>query len=216
MPSPTGLELSRWLGGVVLLDLLAQPSQPTPVEPTRPRELLTHSESRVLRYLPTHLRATEIAGELHLSVNTVKTHLRHLYQKLGANSRREAVERARALGLLAPSSVRLTGTLCEATRTIGRRSSVTPRQELGWTPDAKVRLHVRGASAGSAGENHGVTMQLTRQHVIDVLRRTGFAEAAEDASRRLPDPAELDDVLLFLVPYGITRDVLISEMGGSP
>jgi hypothetical protein len=59
-------------------------------------------------------------------------------------------------------------------------------------------------------------MQLTRQHVVDVLRRTGFAEVAEDASRTLPDPVELDDVLLFLVPYGITRDLLISEMGGSP
>jgi hypothetical protein len=38
----------------------------------------------------------------------------------------------------------------------------------------------------------------------------------KDASRALPDPVELDDVLLFLVPYGVTRDDLISEMGGSP
>jgi ATP/maltotriose-dependent transcriptional regulator MalT len=67
------------------------------------REPLTEGETRVLRYLPTHLRATEIACELHLSANTVKTHLRHLYQKLGAHSRREAVERARVLGLLASS-----------------------------------------------------------------------------------------------------------------
>jgi len=59
-------------------------------------------------------------------------------------------------------------------------------------------------------------MQLIRQHVVEVLRRTGHVEAAEDASRALPDPVELDDVLLFLLPYGITRDVLISEMGGSP
>jgi DNA-binding CsgD family transcriptional regulator len=70
----------------------------------RPRKPLTEGETRVLRYLPTHLRATEIAAELHLSANTVKTHLRHLYQKLGAHSRREAVERARAFGLLASSS----------------------------------------------------------------------------------------------------------------
>jgi hypothetical protein len=59
-------------------------------------------------------------------------------------------------------------------------------------------------------------MQLTRQHVVDLLHRTGFAEAAEDASRTLPDPVQLDDVLLFLAPYGITTDMLISEMGGSP
>ena len=45
----------------------------------------------------------EIADELYLSVNTVKTHMRHLYDKLGAHRRHQAVEQARALGLLAPS-----------------------------------------------------------------------------------------------------------------
>ena len=49
------------------------------------------------------LTAREIARELYLSVNTVKTHQRHLYQKLGACSRTEAVGQARALGLLASS-----------------------------------------------------------------------------------------------------------------
>jgi LuxR family maltose regulon positive regulatory protein len=67
-------------------------------------EALTHGETRVLHYLPTHLSAREIADELYLSVNTVKTHQRHLYQKLGARSRTQAVEQARALGLLAPFS----------------------------------------------------------------------------------------------------------------
>jgi LuxR family transcriptional regulator, maltose regulon positive regulatory protein len=65
---------------------------------------LTHGETRVLHYLPTNLSAREIGRELCVSVNTVKTHQRHLYQKLGARSRSEAVQRARALGLLAPSS----------------------------------------------------------------------------------------------------------------
>jgi LuxR family maltose regulon positive regulatory protein len=40
---------------------------------------------------------------MYLSVNTVKTHMRHRYDKLGAHRRHEAVDRARALGLLAPS-----------------------------------------------------------------------------------------------------------------
>jgi LuxR family maltose regulon positive regulatory protein len=58
----------------------------------------------VLRYLPTNLTAPEIAGQLHLSVNTVRTHMRHLYAKLGAHRRQEAVDRARTLGLLARSA----------------------------------------------------------------------------------------------------------------
>jgi LuxR family maltose regulon positive regulatory protein len=64
-------------------------------------EQLTDSETRVLRYLPTHLTVHEIANELFLSVNTVSTHKRHLFAKLGVHSRHEAVERARSLGLLA-------------------------------------------------------------------------------------------------------------------
>jgi LuxR family maltose regulon positive regulatory protein len=60
----------------------------------------------VLRYLPTNLSTPEIANELYLSKNTVRTHVRHLYAKLGTHHRAEAVERARALGLLAPSARR--------------------------------------------------------------------------------------------------------------
>jgi LuxR family transcriptional regulator, maltose regulon positive regulatory protein len=67
-------------------------------------EPLTESETRVLRYLPTNLPAPEIASELTLSVNTVRTHMRHLYEKLATHSRSGAVERARALGLLAPAT----------------------------------------------------------------------------------------------------------------
>jgi LuxR family transcriptional regulator, maltose regulon positive regulatory protein len=66
-------------------------------------EPLSVSEIRVLRFLPTNLSAPEISGQLSVSVNTVRTHMRHVYEKLGAHSRAEAVDRARALGLLAPS-----------------------------------------------------------------------------------------------------------------
>jgi LuxR family transcriptional regulator, maltose regulon positive regulatory protein len=71
-----------------------------------PLEPLSNSEIRVLRYLPTNLSAREIANELYVSTNTVKTHMHHLYAKLGTHRRGEAVERARALGLLAPSARR--------------------------------------------------------------------------------------------------------------
>ena len=69
-------------------------------------EPLSNSETRVLRYLPTNLSVPEIADVLSVSVNTVRTHMRHLYAKLGAHHRTEVVKRARALGLLAPSSRR--------------------------------------------------------------------------------------------------------------
>ena len=65
---------------------------------------LTESELRVLRFLPSNLSAPEIASELYLSTSTVKTHLLHIYAKLDAHRRTEAVERARELGLLTPLS----------------------------------------------------------------------------------------------------------------
>jgi LuxR family transcriptional regulator, maltose regulon positive regulatory protein len=66
------------------------------------REPLSESETRVLRYLPTNLSKREIADELCVSVHTVKTHIHHLYTKLDVHSRRDAVTRARTLGLLGP------------------------------------------------------------------------------------------------------------------
>jgi LuxR family maltose regulon positive regulatory protein len=88
-----------------VLDLMAG-DKPVPPrgEPGRPREPLSASEARILRFLPTNLSAPEIAGQLSVSVNTVRTHMRHLYEKLGVHSRTGAVEQARALGLLAQSS----------------------------------------------------------------------------------------------------------------
>ena len=68
------------------------------------REELSEAELRVVRYLPSNLRTPEIAAELFVSPNTVRTHLRHIYAKLDAHSRAEAVGRARELGLLAPAS----------------------------------------------------------------------------------------------------------------
>jgi LuxR family maltose regulon positive regulatory protein len=76
---------------------------PPPSRPEPLLEPLSGSEARVLRYLPTNLTGPEIARELSVSPNTVKTHIRHLYAKFGTNHRAEAVDLARALGLLAPA-----------------------------------------------------------------------------------------------------------------
>ncbi len=108
-PAPDLLDRHRRLGTAhaaliaEILDVLA--GREPGARPPRPqglRDPLSHAEARVLRYLPTKLSAPEIAGEMYLSVNTVKTHMRHLYDKLGTHRRHEAVEQARALGLLAP------------------------------------------------------------------------------------------------------------------
>jgi LuxR family transcriptional regulator, maltose regulon positive regulatory protein len=82
------------LGGIVA------PRLPEPL-----LEPLSESEVRVLRYLPTNLTTPEIARELTVSPNTVRTHVRHMYAKFGTHHRAETVELARALGLLAPSRI---------------------------------------------------------------------------------------------------------------
>ena len=66
-----------------------------------PAEALSDRELAVLRLLPTMLTNREIADQLYVSVNTVKTHLKQVYRKLGAADRADAVSRARRLGLIA-------------------------------------------------------------------------------------------------------------------
>ena len=61
---------------------------------------LSERELAVLRFLPTMMSNAEIAGEMFVSVNTVKTHLKHVYRKLDVADRREAVRRGRELHLL--------------------------------------------------------------------------------------------------------------------
>jgi LuxR family maltose regulon positive regulatory protein len=63
-------------------------------------EELSASELRVLRYLPTNLTRTDIAHELYLSVNTINTHIRNIYSKLGVRDRSSAVQHARGLRLI--------------------------------------------------------------------------------------------------------------------
>ena len=69
-------------------------------------EPLSDREQAILRYLPTTLSNREIAAELFVTTNTVKTHLRSIYRKLDVARRREAVERARDLRLLSGGASR--------------------------------------------------------------------------------------------------------------
>jgi LuxR family maltose regulon positive regulatory protein len=86
-------------------ELVAAGERPLPAGPGTPMpamlaEPLTERELTVLRYLQSILSNTEIAVEMSLSVNTVKTHVRNIYRKLDAARRRDAVRRARELHLL--------------------------------------------------------------------------------------------------------------------
>ncbi len=65
-------------------------------------EPLSERELAVLRFLPTMMSNAEIASEMFVSVNTVKTHLKHIYRKLDVSERRDAVRRGRELRLLSP------------------------------------------------------------------------------------------------------------------
>lgn len=104
---------------VAIQDQLAGTRTAPRAGPQPPLEPLSDSEVRVLRYLPTNLTAPEIARELSVSPNTVKTHLRNVYTKLDAHRRTQAVEQARALGLLAPFHARRTAPAAPAPRRAG-------------------------------------------------------------------------------------------------
>jgi LuxR family transcriptional regulator, maltose regulon positive regulatory protein len=83
-----------------LLDVLHGSSPAAGNQPPPGVEELSPGELRVLRYLPTNMSRPEIAGELSVSVNTVSTHVRSIYAKLGVRDRSSAVQRARELRLL--------------------------------------------------------------------------------------------------------------------
>ena len=84
-----------------IVDLLRGTSAPsTDREVLSQSDELSPSELRVLGYLPTNLTRSEIAQALHVSINTVNTHIRNVYAKLGARDRSAAVQRARQLRLL--------------------------------------------------------------------------------------------------------------------
>jgi LuxR family maltose regulon positive regulatory protein len=70
---------------------------------------LTARELELLSFLPTRLTSPEIAARWFVSVNTIKTHLAHLYRKLGVADRNSAIARAHELGLLTEGKIPPTG-----------------------------------------------------------------------------------------------------------
>jgi LuxR family maltose regulon positive regulatory protein len=85
-------------------ELLREVEQPAAARETRAvfAEELSDREAAVLRFLPTMMSNNEIAAELFVSANTVKSHLKSIYRKLDVADRRQAVRRARDMQLLGP------------------------------------------------------------------------------------------------------------------
>ena len=88
---PDGPVLVRWLEEV---EASCRDGSAPPEEP------LTAAELRILQFLPSHLSFPQVAAAVHLSPNTVKTHVRSIYRKFEVSSRQEAIERARQAALL--------------------------------------------------------------------------------------------------------------------
>jgi LuxR family transcriptional regulator, maltose regulon positive regulatory protein len=82
------------------VDLVRRMTGGPTAAPAMPLVALTEREHVVLRYMASTLSNAEIAAELYLSVNTIKSHQRMVYRKLGAEGRRDAVRRARELRIL--------------------------------------------------------------------------------------------------------------------
>lgn len=90
----------RALLGPALGSALGHDQPGAPAAPVLVVEPLTEREREVLVHLAGMLNAAEVAEEMYLSVNTVKTHLKNIYRKLAATRRSEAVRRARQLELI--------------------------------------------------------------------------------------------------------------------
>jgi hypothetical protein len=58
-------------------------------------------------------------------------------------------------------------------------------------------------------------MALSRKWAVDLMKRMGYSEAAEEASRVLPDPVDIEELEKFSDRYGISRSELVSAMGGT-
>lgn len=73
-----------------------------------------------------------------------------------------------------------------------------------------------GASSQASSQSSVITVQLSRQHVVDLLRQANLTEMAEAALHDLPDPVDREDVAAWGGRWNIDMDYFINRMGGSP
>ena len=75
---------------------------------------------------------------------------------------------------------------------------------------------VAGRVADCAKARSVNAVAYTREHVAEVLRKTGRKELADEALRSLPERLDEEELMRLAALHGITRDMLSSELGGSP
>ena len=97
LPAPAGAQSLPTITGTVLRQAAGRVHIPAHSWPTDP---LTARELEVLALLPTRLTNKELAARYFVSVNTIKSHMSHIYRKLDVTTRNEAIKRADELGLL--------------------------------------------------------------------------------------------------------------------
>ncbi len=95
----------------------------------------------------------------------------------------------------------------------------TRGSELRWRtgrtlPDAA--LDSMDTAISHSSESSVVAVQLTRQHVVNLLRSEGLSDLADAAQRDLPDPVDSEQAAAWAAQYGINMGELIDRMGGSP
>ena len=61
-----------------------------------------------------------------------------------------------------------------------------------------------------------IAMEYSRQHVVDVLHTLRRPDLADEVSRDLPDPVDIDRLVAWMTQHGISREEMVSQMGGSP
>ena len=96
---PTGGSLGAYVARLLGVARRVVPAQRV-ANQDRLIEPLSDRELTVLRYLTSRLDATEIANALYISVNTVRSHIKAIYRKLGVTTRAEAVRHGESLGLI--------------------------------------------------------------------------------------------------------------------
>ena len=120
-----------------------------------------------------------------------------------------------------PSPGRIAGTRgSPANREVSRREQVlvndTLRMDGRHAPAASGELDSMDTAISHSSESSVVAVQLTRQHVVNMLRTAGLSDMADAAQRDLPDPVDSEQAAAWAARYGVNMGELMDRMGGSP